>query len=83
MTDLPPPPDDVALPPVVRSPWTADQVASLDAYQRDGRWHEYTCGDCGRTLVPTAAGWTCTADDYTQRWAHEFTTNWRWRGDGL
>jgi hypothetical protein len=27
----------------VTVPWTADQVASLNAYQRSGVFHEYTC----------------------------------------
>jgi len=70
-----------ARPPLVRAPWTDDQVASLVAFQRDARWHEFTCGRCGATLNPRSDGWHCWRDDYRQDWAHEFMTDWSWRGD--
>lgn len=67
------------LPPTVRAPWTDDQLESLYGFQRDGRWHEFTCPRCGSTLIPRTNGWICWRDDYTQDWAHEFMTNWRWK----
>jgi hypothetical protein len=82
VTDEPPTPlyeAPAARPPLVYVPWTDDQVASLVAFQRDARWHEFTCGRCGATLNPRVDGWHCWRDDYRQNWAHEFMTNWAWR----
>lgn len=30
---------------VCRAPWTDDQVASLQGFQREGYWHQFTCGN--------------------------------------
>lgn len=64
-------------------PFTPDQVAALDKYQREGRFHPFTCEnrndgkhrpndiDLGG-LIPTVRGWICQYCDYTQDWAHGF-----------
>jgi hypothetical protein len=67
-------------PPLVYAPWTDDQVASLVGFQRDARWHEFTCGRCRSTLNTRNDGWHCWRDDgYTQNWAHQFMTDWSWQ----
>lgn len=63
--------------------FTPDQVASLEKFQRSGRFHPFTCVNRGDgnhrdtgvdlgALVPTVRGWICPYCDYTQNWAHEF-----------
>lgn len=64
-------------------PWTDEQVQSLNAYQRAGFMHPFTCpnrsdgqhrndgSDLG-TLVAGTDGWWCRDCEYTQRWAHAF-----------
>jgi hypothetical protein len=59
----------------LRAPWTAKQVDALNAYQRSGAMHPFTCPGHGRgdrTLVATRRGWICVHCDYTQDWAHAF-----------
>lgn len=63
--------------------WTADQVASLKAYQVCGYWHPFTCGH-GHNLVATPDGWICppcakAGREYSQQWAHGFMLDWSWR----
>lgn len=67
--------------------WTLEQVDCLNAYQRHGRFHPFTCpnrgedghqmrhGDLG-TLIATENGWVCPDCDYTQDWAHDFMLNY-------
>lgn len=49
------------------------------------RFHPYTCGNRNKgehpmvagdygVLIPTIYGWICPFCDYTQDWAHNFTT---------
>lgn len=63
--------------------FTPDEVVNLDKYQREGRFHGFTCGNRGDSnhrvvggdkglLIPTVQGWVCQFCDYTQDWAHEF-----------
>jgi hypothetical protein len=81
-------PLDAVPPAKVEAPFTADQVASLNAAQRSGALHPFTCAnrsdgnhqhhgddDLGQ-LVATPDGWRCEDCDYTQAWA------WRWMADG-
>ncbi len=58
--------------------WTDEQVANLNAYQKAGRFHPFTCpGDHDRCekqrdLVATREGWVCACGEYRQGWAHDF-----------
>lgn len=65
---------------MIKSPWTAEQVEKLNAFQT-GPFHPFTCpnrdeghgefnGDLG-ALVATTRGWICPFCDYTQDWAHD------------
>lgn len=55
----------------VKPPWDAETIANLNAYQTNGRFHPYTCGnDSDHILEATEAGWVCPRCDYTQNWAH-------------
>jgi hypothetical protein len=63
-------------------PWSKDQVAALNRYQREGWMHPFTCGSGNRTdehhldgegkLVATKDGWICPYCPYTQDWAFDF-----------
>ena len=64
---------------VIRPPWTAEQVAALNMFQRRGGMHPFTCGGEHTTgspmLVAREDGWHCPDPyhegcDYTQDWAH-------------
>lgn len=63
---------------LIRAPWTGEQVTGLNAYQKNGQWHPFTCGnhDCPApqhaSLRATPDGWVCDFCDYTQDWAHAF-----------
>lgn len=64
---------------LTRAPWTEGQVAVLNAFQAEGRFHPFTCGSDDHVgphprLVATEAGWVCPdpACGYTQDWAHAF-----------
>jgi hypothetical protein len=59
--------------------FTPEEVVVLERYQRDGRYHPFTCANRGDgshreegLLVPTVRGWICPYCDYTQNWAHDF-----------
>lgn len=58
----------------IYAPWTPEQVDALNAFQRLGYVHPYTCsgheGDGNRDLIATRAGWICCHCDYKQGWAH-------------
>lgn len=64
------------------APWSEVQVAALNAFQRSGRLHPFTCPhdhhpshqNCPMLLVAREDGWHCydTECDYTQNWAHEW-----------
>lgn len=57
----------------IEAPFTDEQVDLLNAYQRSGRFHPYTCGQCRQVLIATPTGWKCpsVACDYKQNWAWE------------
>lgn len=61
---------------MIKAPWTIDQVHALNAYQRLGYVHEFTCAEShdgrDRILRATSGGWKCPTCDYTQDWAHEW-----------
>lgn len=58
--------------------WTEEQVAALNAYQKAGRFHPFTCPggepSCQdhRELIATRQGWVCHCGAYRQDWAHDF-----------
>jgi hypothetical protein len=66
----------------VQAPFTPDQVAALNDFQKSPHFHPFTCGSGNRTdvahldgegiLVATVEGWLCPFCDYRQSWAHEF-----------
>ena len=63
--------------PEINAPWTPEQVAALNAFQRSGRMHPFTCSarhPMHQTLVAEPDGWVCPDDacDYRQKWAHSF-----------
>ncbi|MEU8902151.1 hypothetical protein [Streptomyces mirabilis] len=65
----------------IRAPWTPEQVAALNRFQREGGMHPFTCGGDhapgSPALVAYTDGWRCPqpygeACDYRQDWAHRF-----------
>lgn len=67
---------DLDLPARIVAPWNDATIDALNAYQRAGRMHPFTCRyDSHHILVATRDGWVCELDDYTQRWAHAFMIN--------
>lgn len=75
----------------IRAPWTDEQVAGLNRYQRSGRFHPFT-GErlAGRhadhsecILVATNAGWLRCAEcqsidgEVVQEWAWSFMVNFK------
>jgi hypothetical protein len=59
----------------ITAPWTEDTIAALNAFQRSGRMHPFTCGNeqhrMHQTLIAEADGWHCPDEtcDYRQNWA--------------
>lgn len=66
----------------IRVPWTTEQVAQLNRFQRAGIMHPFTCPrvEHDEVLVATPDGWVCPTPgcDYTQAWAHDFMANRGW-----
>lgn len=65
----------------IYAPWTPEQVTALNAYQRAGRGHPFTCGGeqhlGSPSLVAYTDGWRCPQPDgkfcdYRQDWAPTF-----------
>jgi hypothetical protein len=58
----------------VKTPWTAEQVVALNAWQKRGDVHPFTCGNDSshRDLLATRDGWQCLDCGYEQDWAHSF-----------
>jgi hypothetical protein len=63
----------------IRAPWTTEQAAALNAYQREEWWHPFTCPAPQHKsevkLVATTYGWICGEYPdctYTQDWAWRF-----------
>lgn len=67
---------------VINAPFSAEQVAVLNQFQRLRNFHPFTCGSGNRTddahldgegvLVAAKEGWICPYCDYRQNWAHGF-----------
>lgn len=66
---------------MIKAPFTPEQVVALNRFQRDGRFHPFTCGSGRRTdsahldgngiLVASEQGWHCPYCEYVQDWAHD------------
>lgn len=81
--------DDQVVARVSEPPWTQQQVDYLNDFQKDGRFHPFTCPNRSPqthvvrvarqfgVLVATADGWVCPDCDYTQGWAHDFMVETR------
>lgn len=64
---------------LIRAPWTTEEVAALNRFQREGGMHPFTCGHehpahPNAILEATPKGWRCFVLDceYEQDWAHAF-----------
>ena len=68
----------------VNSPFTDDQVASLNTSQRAGVFHSFTCGteNCRGILVASREGWHCPSCSYRQYWAWSWMADWWWQRSG-
>ena len=59
-----------------KAPWSQEEVDALNAYQKEGSFHPYTCPgnfpDCKdhRELIATEDGWVCACGKYKQDWSH-------------
>lgn len=66
--------------------FSAQEVKSLNAFQRSGKFHPFTCGGTKHysedeptpMLLATIDGWVCPDPhcDYRQVWAHDFMKTW-------
>jgi 8-oxo-dGTP diphosphatase len=66
----------------IQSPWTDEQVASLNAYQNAGYVHPFTHGDGADKvdLIATRDGWVRQPGGrVVQTWAHDFMADGSWR----
>ena len=68
----------------VEAPWTDDQVASLNGWQKCGWVHPFTGtrGPHGEetVLIATRDGWIeKEGGPVVQTWAHDFMVNWAWK----
>ena len=78
-----------------KAPWTAEQVKSLNDYQKSGVFHPFTCGgdrsdkahanyarqheEDKGQLIATTCGWVCPICGYQQDWAHKSMADDSWR----
>lgn len=63
----------------IHAPWTDQQVASLNVYQKADYVHPFT-SVWGVILTATEAGWVeAQFGPIVQDWAYEFMTDWSWR----
>ncbi len=78
---------DAPAPRPAKTVFTLDEVKSLNAFQRAGVRHPYTCLrgrdrnhlDGEGVLLATEHGWICLYCEYTQESALEFMKNWQWK----
>ncbi len=58
-------------PDMIRAPFTALEVDTMNRWQQQPHIHAFTCRRAHREkLVATTDGWVCRGCDYTQPWAH-------------
>ena len=73
--------------PAAKTVFTLDEVKSLNAFQRAGVRHPFTCVygrdanhlDGEGVLLATERGWVCLYCEYTQDWASATMKNWGWK----
>ncbi len=79
---------DIGTPVPSKLIFTLEEVKSLNAYQRSGVRHPYTCGwnhrdenhlDGEGLLVATEGGWICPYCNYRQDGAPDWMKNWKWK----
>jgi len=72
----------------IESPFTSEQVTSINGFQEFGGWHPFTCGgkkddgsDCRCLLVATEKFLYCPdpSCDYRQNWVFDFMANNDWK----
>ena len=65
----------------MKAPFTEEQINSLNGFQKEAKWHPFTCGTdkCGADLIAVKEGWICPRCDYTQDWAHDSMADDSWR----
>lgn len=57
------------------APFTEEQIEALNSWQRNGKFHPFTCKNHRNiSLTATADGWHCSVEkcSYAQNWAHDF-----------
>jgi len=67
----------------IKTPFDKEQVELLNNYQREGKYHPYTCcspeeipeclrakGESEGVLIAKEKGLICPCGKYTQNWAH-------------
>ncbi|GAS98895.1 uncharacterized protein RMCC_5860 [Mycolicibacterium canariasense] len=62
----------------LHAPWTPEQVAVINRFQREAHIHPFTCGKCTphSTLIATADGWMCPNNcGYAQDWVPAYMTD--------
>ena len=71
---------------LARVPWSADQVESLNGFQRAGVWHPFTCSGGGgehsdAVLTAREDGWHCPVAGcpHVQSWAFPAMADGSWR----
>lgn len=74
---------------MVRAPFTAEQVASINGWQGVKWVHPFTCpfpedhadpdDNAARVLRATLDCLVCASCDYTQKWVHDFMADGSWR----
>lgn len=70
---------------MIHTPFSVDQCMSLNAYQRSGIGHPFTCpgkhGDEQVLLVALQEGWRCPMRScpHRQRWAWQWMSDWSWQ----
>lgn len=66
------------------TPFTDDQVRSINTFQESGAFHPFTCPKCGSTLKATTVGINCyVCGKWFQTWVHAFMADWSWQGQDL
>lgn len=62
----------------ITTPWTDDQVKSINEFQELAPMHPFTC-ICSRVLYATSEGMKCHECEYTQNWVHQVMIDWTWK----